>query len=147
MLKLHADSHVDHGLTQAQIDHILMHFADRATFFIETIELPPELGEVPHNLVGPIVGDAPVRESEVTYHARGDRAWKSRNIMSADPRTSRLVTVIAGPHDGEPCVLFTAYGGPLAPQEPDDPACKDVEASRAFWAQHALLTTPMNKQS
>ncbi len=36
------------------------------------------------------------------------------------------------------CVLYTAFGGPPTPQEPDDPGCKDVEASRRFWAEHAL---------
>jgi hypothetical protein len=36
------------------------------------------------------------------------------------------------------CVLYTAYGGPSAPQEPGDPGCKDVEVSTAFWRQHAL---------
>jgi hypothetical protein len=137
-MKLHHDSHLDHGLTQDQIAHIFERFADRAAFFIETIELPAALGRVTCDLMGPIVGDAPIPESEVLYFKRGAREWNSRMIEVAYPRTSRLVTVIAGPHDGEPCVLFTAYGGPLAPQEPDDPACKDVAASRAFWAEHAL---------
>lgn len=58
--------------------------------------------------------------------------------MARAPRQVRTVTVIAGPHDGQPCVLFTAFGGPLAPQEPGDPGCKDPDASRAFWAEHAL---------
>jgi len=35
--------------------------------------------------------------------------------------------------------LFTIFGGPLAPQHPEDPANKDVEAAKAFWAQHALV--------
>ena len=137
-MKLHKDSHVDHGLSQAQLSYVMERFGDHQKFFISTVELPPELGTVPCALMGPIVGDEPVPESEVTYEVRGDRAWKSRMIEVAYPRTSRKVTVIAGPHDGEPCVLFTVYGGPLAPQEPDDPGCKDVAASREFWAKHAL---------
>lgn len=36
------------------------------------------------------------------------------------------------------CVLYTAFGGPSAPQEPGDPACKDPSASAAFWRDHAL---------
>lgn len=138
-MKLHKDSHVDHGLTQAQVDYLLKFFANRDAFFIETVGLPLELGTVPCGLFGPIMGDSPVPESEVTYERRGERTWTSRMLEVAYPRTSRKVTVIAGPHDGEPCVLFTAYGGPLAPQEPDDPGCRDVEASRAFWREHALI--------
>jgi hypothetical protein len=61
-----------------------------------------------------------VPEDSVTYVARGERTWKSRTVTLDKPRSSRLVTVIAGPHDGEPCVLFTAYGGPTAPREPAD---------------------------
>lgn len=114
-------------------------------FFIETIELPPELGDVRCDLYGPAVGLPPVPESEVHYQMRSNRSYESRCILVAYPRTSRMVTVIAGPHDGEPCVLFTAYGGPIAPQEPGDPTCRDVEASRAFWSEHALITLPMNK--
>lgn len=36
------------------------------------------------------------------------------------------------------CILYTTFGGPLAPQEPGDPSCKDPEASTAFWQEHAL---------
>jgi hypothetical protein len=36
------------------------------------------------------------------------------------------------------CILFTAFGGPPTPQEPDDPTCKDPEASEKFWSEHAL---------
>jgi hypothetical protein len=41
----------------------------------------------------------------------------------------------------EPCVLYTAYGGPQAPREPGDPAIKDFAeqaASEIFWSEHAL---------
>ncbi len=137
-MKLHPDSHVDHGLSQAQVDHLLERFADRSAFFVETVDLPDELGTVPCDLVGPSVGDAPVPEGQVSYRARGSRAWRSR-VVAGPPRRSRQVTVVAGPHDGQPCVLYTAYGGPAAPQEPDDPGCRDVAASRAFWREHALI--------
>ena len=36
------------------------------------------------------------------------------------------------------CVLYTMYGGPVAPQEPGDPNCKNLGDSEAFWSQHAL---------
>lgn len=133
----HQDSHVDHSLTEAQIRYLLERFADRDGFFIETITLPAELGTVPCGLYGPLVGDSAIGEAEVTHAARGTRSWTSR-LIDLPARQQHEVTVVAGPHDGQACVLYTAYGGPLAPQEPGDPGCKDVEASAAFWRQHAL---------
>jgi hypothetical protein len=187
-MKLHAESHVDHGLTADQVAHLLARFADRQAFFIETLELPPELGTAPCDLIGPITGEDPVAESEVTYAVRGTRAWKSRLVDVAYPRRSRKVTVIAGPHaetcmespgavlrlkhcngtgkiecagmhagaawheepcpacDGtgtisHACILFTAYGGPLAPKEPGDirRQLEAVEAERrARWRDHQI---------
>ena len=173
-MKKHAESHLDHNLTDAQIAFILDRFAARDAFFIETVELPTELGTVPCGLHGPLVGDPPVPEEVVTRATRGTRTWRSRLVDRA-PQQVRTVTVIAGPHEetcttcagtGErqsldipygnhpmvypctacasvgkikhACIVYTMYGGPLAPQEPDDPACKNVDASRAFWAAHAL---------
>lgn len=48
----HPVSHVDHGLTEVQLKYILDQFADRQAFFIETIELPDDLGTVPCGLYG-----------------------------------------------------------------------------------------------
>lgn len=150
-------SHLDHHLTQAQREHIATVFADRHEFFLETIELPPELGTVPCSLRGPAVEGAPVPEGAVRYMVRGPRKYASRVIDLAPapyldlslPSQVRTVTVIAGPagpEDGLPfaaaCVLYTAYGGPGAPREPGDPAISSWEelvASRAFWSEHALL--------
>jgi len=165
----HPGSHVDHGFTEAQLRYLLDRFADQTGFFIDTIELPEQLGTVPCGLYGPIMGDAPINENEVRYARRGDRAWDSRLIVQGPigclPRATRKVTVIAGPHEeadvcprcagklGAPgacdlcdgygkikyaCILYTAFGGPLAPQEPGDPGCKDLTASTAFWRDHAL---------
>lgn len=133
----HRDSHIDHGLTEAQLHHLLERFADREEFFVETLTLPDDLGTVPCGLYGPLVSDPSVREDDVTYASRGERAWRSR-LIDLPPRQQHAVTVIAGPHDGHACVLYTAFGGPAAPQEPGDPACKDPEASAAFWREHAL---------
>jgi hypothetical protein len=135
----HKDSHLDHGLTPAQVEHVFALFVGRTGFFIETIELPESLGAVLCALFGPVMGDAPVTEDEVTYGVRGTRAWFSRIVQRNGIRTTRKVTVIAGPHDGQPCVLYTAFGGPPTPQEPADPGCKDVEASTKFWSEHALV--------
>lgn len=168
----HRDSHVDHGLTEAQLCYLLDRFADRSSFFIETIELPAQLGTVPCGLYGPIMGDKPVDEAAVSHAPRGTRAWTSR-LVDWPSRPTCKVTVIAGPHDEEcptcrgsgrvpgsgpgfgaslpcpethceggkikhACVLYTAFGGPAAPQEPGDPGCKDPEASAGFWREHAL---------
>lgn len=149
-MQQHADSHLDHSLTAAQVAYLLTLFAARSTFFIETIELPPHLGTVRCGLYGPIMGDAPIEEQHVTYHRRPPREYLSRVLAKhqypggfpgpqASYRRVRTVTVVAGPHAGLPCVLYTAYGGPCAPQEPDDPGCRDVAASKRFWAQHALV--------
>jgi len=184
----HAASHLDHGLTAAQVEFLMERFADRAAFFIETVELPEALGTVPCGLHGPITGDAPVDEADVTYAKRGTRAWDSR-LVDRSAKPSRSVTIIAGPHEEEcrsthvpqhghqlrmggcngtgkeehagmhagaawreetcskcngtgkikhACIVYTMFGGPLAPQEPGDPGCKDVLASRTFWTVHAL---------
>jgi hypothetical protein len=157
----HQASHVDHGLTEDQLRHLLDRFADRAAFFIETIELPEDLGTVPCGLWGPSMGDAPIGDDAVVHASRGDRAWTSR-LVDRPTRPTRLVTVIAGSHEEPcpqcttcaanndcptchgagnlkyPCVLYTAFGGPLAPQEPGDPGCKDPVASTTFWREHAL---------
>lgn len=161
----HRDSHVDHGLTEAQLRYLLARFADRETFFLETIELPEDLGTLPCGLYGPLMDDAPIADDEVTLAHRGNRAWSSR-LVDRPTRPTRLCTVIAGPHEeacsrcdgsggiGEwkaripcsctggkikhPCVLYTAFGGPATPQEPGDPSCKDPAASAAFWREHAL---------
>lgn len=134
----HRDSHVDHGLTEAQICYLLERFADRETFFIETIDLPADLGTVPCGLWGPVMGDPPIAEDEVTHAPRGERTWASR-LVKRPARLTRLITVVAGPHEMSACVLYTAFGGPPAPQEPGDPGCKDPVASSTFWRDHALV--------
>lgn len=110
------------------------------------------------------MGDPPVDETEVRHERRGNRAWTSR-LVERPERPTRTITVIAGPHE-EPCplttsawnllhqaacttcagvgeikhacILYTAFGGPAAPQEPGDPGCKDPIARSAFWLTHAL---------
>jgi hypothetical protein len=138
-MKITAASHLDHGLNEAQIAHIAERFKDREAFFIETIYLPESLGSVMCGLHGPIVGDMPVPDDECILQTRPPREYTSRLCMRA-ARVVQGVTVIAGPHAGEPCVLYTVYGGPAAPREPGDPDLPEEqrEASIAFWAQHAL---------
>lgn len=135
---LHKDSHLDHGLTPAQIDHIKERFAGRNEFFIETFELPEELGTVPCALYGKVMGD---HIEDVVWVKRGERQYESRCLRGKHVlRPTRQVTVIAGPHDGEACVLYTAFGGPKTPKEQYDPTLREDERaeSEAFWAEHAL---------
>lgn len=137
-MKVAKESHLDHGVSEKQLQYLLQKFSDRKAFFIETVELPEELGMAPCGIYGPIMGDEPIPESAVLYEKRGDRPWLSR-MIKLPARGVRYITVIAGPHKEEPCVVYTMYGGKPAPQEPDDPTCRDVEASKKFWAEHALV--------
>ncbi len=144
---VHAASHLDHSITEMQLAHILEVFSDRQSFFMETIELPLELGTVPCGLFGPIMGDDPVPSSEVTRAVRGSRTWESR-LVAREPRPTRLVTVIGGPY-GEgtgtfPCILYTVFGGPQAPREIGDPSIPDEDRMAAveFWSEHALSAVP-----
>lgn len=133
----HKDSHLDHGLTEAQVAYIFERFASESRFFVETIELPTNLGTVPCGLYGPIMGDDPIPEDQVVYLKRNGRPYETR-FVDKPTRPTNQVTIIAGRHDNHPCVLFTAFGGPAAPKEPGDPNCMDLAASQAFWTQHAL---------
>lgn len=140
-MKLHTDSHLDHGLTEAQRAFLLERYADRSGFFIDTVELPESLGTVPCGLHGPIMGDEPLigERNECHWAPRKGREYASR-LCNRSPRPVRTVTVIAGPHGDEACVLYTAFGGPLAPKELNDPTlAPDKRAeSEAFWIRHAL---------
>jgi len=131
------------------LNHVLKTFADRDGFFIETIELPPELGPLSSALYGPEMGDAPVEDGpDVFMGQRQGRDNPTRFIKRVSRPTQRC-TVIAGPNKGkdgnviagQECVLYTLYGGPCAPREPGDPTIQTDEeraSSEAFWAGHAL---------
>lgn len=141
-MKITGRSHTDHGLSEAHLEYIKTRFIDRTGFFIETVELPDSLPEVPSAIYGPVVGDEPISEGEVFYVRRGERPNLSR-MIDKPTRPTRKLTVIAGPTEEEPCVLYTAFGGPLAPKEPGDPSLKEGEEMRkatAFWSQHALAS-------
>lgn len=142
MLIITHASHLDHTLTTAQLKHALSTFSAKEGFFIESLVLPDELGRVPCGLYGPIVGDPPVSEDVVTYQRRGDRLYESRMVpkLAHRQRTTNVVTVIAGPNDGQTCVLYTIFGGPIAPKEVNDPTLKEGEREESvkFWREHAL---------
>lgn len=135
-----AVSHTDHNLSAEHIAFILAICEGRTGFFIAELTLPDELPAIPCGLHGPKMGDGPIPESECMRVVRGNRPGPSRLCLRA-PRPTRTVTVIAGPAEGEPCVLYTAYGGPIAPREPWDDSLASDEAhaeSLDFWHDHAL---------
>lgn len=131
-------SHLDHNLSPAHVAFIRERFGDRTAFFLETVELPPELASLPCTLHGPATGGVAVPEEEVSYRVRGSRKGPSRMCGRA-PVEVRTLTVIGGVHEGA-CILFTAYGGPSCPREPWDETLDEAgqEEARAFWAAHAL---------
>lgn len=137
-MKITAASHLDHGLTPDHVAWLLERFADRSSFFVETVRLPDDLPDLPCNLHGPLTGGEPVAEESVVYRQRGNREWTSR-LVARDPVPSRLLTVIAGESEGV-FVLWTAFGGPCSPREPGDTSLNDEqrEESIAFWREHAL---------
>lgn len=134
----HKESHVDH-VPQAVIDFVLDKFLDKNGFFIETFELPDELPTLENALYGPICGDKAIGEVQATYGRRGDRDYESR-LIDKPVRQTSICTVIGGPHDGHPCVLYTVFGGPQAAKEVNDPTLKpeEREDSITFWSEHAL---------
>ena len=133
--------HADHGISPEQMEWIKAQIkaADPKTFFVQEIQIPGELGMVRNAMYGPAAGDPAVPESEVSYRPRGDRPWSDR-VVSWPTRPVNYVQAIGMPDQDNPnkIVLFTVYGGPLAPQHPDDPGCRDVPAAKKFWSQHAL---------
>lgn len=138
MLKFAQASHLDHGLTSEHKAFILEAFKDREGFFVATVELPTHLSALTCGLHGPVMGHQPIPDAECSSVTRGARLGPSR-VCDRAPVSTRQLTVIAGPHEGEPCILYTAYGGPLAPREPWEPMSpEDQRASVAFWAEHAL---------
>jgi hypothetical protein len=146
-VELTDDSHRDHGVGIGVTVHLLAAAAEErakdtrgpnATTIV-TVELPEVLGTVPCALVGPIMGDPPV--TDAFMRRRPGREGDSR-MVRAPLRDVRTATIIAGQHAGR-VIMYTAFGGPLAPREPWDPALTTDDAretSAAFWAVHALAT-------
>jgi hypothetical protein len=137
-------SHCDH-VTAEILAFLARIFADRTGPFIETIELPPELGPICNALYGPAVGDPPITEDQVYYACRPGRLRPSR-LVARPPRPTYQLTVIAGlrldlqtgiRHE---CALITCFGGPHAPREVCDLNLseEELEQCRRFWAEHAL---------
>lgn len=139
---LHPESHRDHAITEPILKWLLERFADKTEAFIETVELPKVLGTVPCALYGPAMGDEPIAEKDAFYRVRGNRQYTSR-LVNRPMRATNKVTIIVGPHDNQPTVLYTCFGGPLSPMEAHDPNLSDakMKESLAFWSEHALAAS------
>lgn len=48
------------------------------------------------------------------------------------------MTVIAGPHGNDKCLLYTVFGGKITPKEVNDPTVDNVLESTEFWQLHAI---------
>lgn len=143
-IKILPASHVDHNIPAGTLQYALQHFAGEDKFFAKALHLPEGFPGVLSALYGPLAGDDPVAEEDVYYSIRGSRACASRMVPRRD-RLVRTLVVIAGPTVGEDgMVLYTCYGGQVAPREPGDTSIgtwEEVLASREFWSQHALADT------
>jgi hypothetical protein len=144
MLVIQPESHVDH-VPASVIEAVTLACADMVNpdkrLIIETLDLPEAAGTVACALYGPAMGDPPISEDEVQYRVRPGRSWPSR-MVARPVRQTRILTLVAGPHDGHDLVLYTCYGGPAAPRELNDPDLEpaDSAASIEFWKDHALAT-------
>ena len=135
---LHEVSHVDH-VPREILEWVLHQFHDKSVPFIETVEIPLGFPWIDCGLHGPIMGDVPIPEEEVTYQVRPGRGWPSR-LIQRPTRPTRQLVVIGGPYQEHSCILYTCFGGVLAPKEPQDPTLDPdkLAESQAFWAVHAL---------
>lgn len=130
--------HGDHGISK-ELMQKLIDSIHPTGFFLKTVELPPEAPDVMSAIYGPIVGDPPVEEGQVTYKRRTEDRPLSR-MISKPMRPTRQVTIIGNEIEDQ-VTIFTCYGGPAAEREPGDKNLKTLEekeASRLFWAEHAL---------
>lgn len=138
MIEIVPKSHTDHlprEVIEQALEGVGAAFCDLAHHQVVIVTQRIPGAQLPCALYGPAMGDAPVEESEVFYQARPGRAWKSR-LVDRPVRPYDKVTLVVGPFKGGRAVLYTAYAGPAAPREVNDPrADKD---STAFWAEHAL---------
>lgn len=137
-LTIHNDSHMDHGVSTDIINYVLELYKDKDAFFLETIDVPAEFGTVPCGLYGPLMGDEEITDDMVEMVTRGERPFPSRMIDRPMRQVDKL-TVIAGPYEDQACVVYTMFGGPVAPKEPSPDLNEDeMVSSKEFWSKHAL---------
>jgi hypothetical protein len=155
-MKVVKESHLDHGVPDNIISWVLEKHADVSEFIKTTVTICPGLGEADNALYGPICGDQPIPEDQVTYSRRSSgRKWESR-LIDKPLRKSNKITLIAGPVEGQDdIVVYTIHGGPIAAEEIGDLQAKlknsespsekillreRLDESKMFWKKHALST-------
>jgi len=143
-IKIRTDGHYDvHGLTPEHISWITSHPNVISGSGHISLTLPDHLPAVPNSLVGPRSGDEPISDNDPRVFRKsreGGRNWESKMIRGPKRMTRDITAVIKVDDNGER-TLHTAYGGPKGETEVGNPNIKpeDVENSKHFWSQHALL--------
>jgi hypothetical protein len=125
-LVIDKDSHLDHGLLPVHLEYIKERCSgewadpDQNGVRIRTFSLDGQ-PLLQSGIYGPSAGDPPIEDSQIIMAIRMGRPWASR-MIDKPARPTGLLTVVAGPSDDgtEPCVLYTAFGGPRAEKEVDD---------------------------
>jgi hypothetical protein len=148
-------SHLDHGLSRPQLTHVLTVLNDGVSnvvvgpfgqFFIATVKIPEELGQVLCGLHGPLTGGNPVDDREAYFGTRGMRPYPSR-LCRRPKITSPYVTAIVIGHEDSPSNqrIDTVFGGPLSPMEVGDPdlSAENRPEALEFWSKHALTPNSM----
>ena len=137
--------HADHGISKDQLAHIesvIRNEIPDPGFFLHQISIPSDLTSVPCALYGPAMGDDPVDRSRVTMQKRSEDRAADPMLVGSESRPVDYVQAI-GIVGEEEINLFTVYGGPAAPRNPEDPSIEtdaEREESRKFWSEHALAT-------
>jgi hypothetical protein len=128
--------HADHGLSEEHLRQAERELVKHG-YGLHVLNFPVET-PAPSDLYGPAAGDSPVLDSEVQMIRRGERRGASR-MVARPSRPWHSITVV-GLVEMDKTLVFTAYGGPIAPREPWDTSMTPAERreSEEFWAEHAL---------
>ena len=137
--------HADHGINDHQMDYIKLRLEsnkDLNSFLIQEVKLlVQDHGYAPCALYGPAMGDEPITDDMVRMEKRSEDRPADR-LIKAHLRCVDYVQAIGiMDRDKDTCTLFTVYGGPLAPQNPEDPTLPEEGKAESveFWSKHALV--------
>ena len=111
-------AHDDHDLKPkhlAAIDQILSDW--NGSFIKMCVPLPYDCPDLLSALHGPVAGDPPITDDQVTYEKRNNRHGPSR-LIDAPMRPARNIVLIGMRDEGGTLLLFTAYGTQAS--EPSD---------------------------
>jgi len=132
---------IDERLSPQAIKYIQKKLNNCKGTLVKTFRLPQKFGMVESSIYGPVMGDPPIKESQVKYARIGSNKWASR-VINRPIRKTSMVTVIAAPHEGDACVLHTVLAGPLVGREPNDPVMQKhpglMDEAKEFWSKHAF---------